>query len=89
MKLPEAFKVPEGLEFKFDDASPELRDLKAWVHGKGIDQQTFSEMLSFYAHAQIREAQAFRAVQAREVERLGAKGQSRIVAVETWLRGSW
>jgi hypothetical protein len=52
-KLPEGFRLPEGIgEFKFNEADPALRDMRAWAHGKSIDQQTFSEMLGFYASSE-------------------------------------
>jgi hypothetical protein len=87
LKLPEGFKLPEGIgEFKFNEADSALRDLKTWAHGKGIDQQTFSEMLSFYASSEAQKEAAFRAAQRAEVQKLGANGTSRVTAVETWLR---
>jgi hypothetical protein len=87
LKLPEGFKLPEGVAgFKFNEADPALRDLKTWAHGKRLDQQTFSEMLSFYASSEVQKEAAFRSAQAAEVQKLGANGTSRVTAVETWLR---
>ena len=86
-KLPDGFKLPEGVgEFKFNEADPALRDMRAWAHGKGIDQATFSEMLGFYASSEAQKEAAFRAAQAAEVAKLGNFGTSRVTAIETWLR---
>jgi hypothetical protein len=86
-KLPDGFKMPEGLgEFVFNEADPAFVDLKRWAAGKELDQQTFSEMLSFYASSEAQKEAAFRAAQAREVEKLGANGVSRVTAIDTWLR---
>ena len=86
-KLPDGFKMPEGLgEFVFDQSDPAFVDLKRWAAGKGFDQQTFSEIISFYASSEAQKEAAFRAAQAREREKLGANGVSRVTAVETWLR---
>jgi hypothetical protein len=86
LKLPEAFKVPEGIEFKFNEADPLFADARRWAHGKGLDGQTWSEMLSFYAQTQIREAQAFKAAQAAELGKLGNFGTNRITSLQTWIR---
>jgi hypothetical protein len=65
-KLPAGFKLPEGLgEFKFNEADPAFIDLKRWAAGKGFDQQTFSEIISFYAASEGAKEAAFRAAQAR------------------------
>jgi hypothetical protein len=86
-KLPDGFQLPEGVaEFKFNEADSALADFRRFAHSKGIDQQTFSEMLGFYASSEAQKEAAFRAAQAAEVAKLGANGTSRVTAVETWLR---
>jgi hypothetical protein len=86
-KLPDGFKMPEGLgEFVFNEADPAFVDLKRWAAGKRLDQQTFSEIISFYASSEAQKEAAFRAAQAREVEKLGANGVSRVTAIDVWLR---
>jgi hypothetical protein len=88
-KLPDGFKLPDGVDgFTFNEADPALRDMRAWAHGKGIDQQTFSEMLGFYASTEAQKEAAFLAAQLREVEKLGVMGTTRVTAIEQWLRGT-
>ena len=87
-KLPDGFKMPEGLtgEFVFNEADPAFVDLKRWAAGRGFDQQTFSELISFYASSEAQKEVAFRTAQAREVEKLGANGTTRVTAIDVWLR---
>jgi hypothetical protein len=88
LKLPDGFKMPEGLtgEFVFNEADPAIANLKRYAHAKGWSQSDLSDVLSFYASSEAQKEVAFRTAQAREVEKLGANGTSRVTAVETWLR---
>jgi hypothetical protein len=50
-------KLPGGVDYKFDASDPGMVAAKAWAHAKGLDQSTFSEMLTLYAsHEAQREA---------------------------------
>jgi hypothetical protein len=84
--LPADLKLPSGIEFKIDTADPSYRDLAAFAHARGWDQEAFSTAIGIFASREAREAAAFAEAQRAEVQKLGANGTSRVTAVETWLR---
>jgi hypothetical protein len=86
--LPETFRLPQGVAFQFDEASPELGALREWAHGQHFTQQQFSEMLSFHAAAKGREDSAFAAAVQRERDALGAAATVRVDAVAQWIKGT-
>jgi hypothetical protein len=85
--LPEAFKLPDGMTFKFDEASPEYLAARTWAHAQGFSQKQFSELLSFHANTQAAEAVKIGSAARAEVEKLGSAGTARVTAVEQFLRG--
>jgi hypothetical protein len=87
-ELPKEFKLPEGIEYKFDTNSPILADARNWAHSQGLTQQQFSQLLSFHANTQIAEQVMVGNAAKVEVEKLGAHGTARVTAVDTWLRGT-
>lgn len=86
-ELPANFEMPGGVKFEINEADPLLIDARAWAHGKGMDQATFSEMVGLYAGAKAQETAQLNAAHAAEVAKMGANGTSRVTALETWLRG--
>jgi hypothetical protein len=87
-ELPKEFKLPDGIEYKFDTSSPILADARNWAHSQGLTQQQFSQLLSFHANTQIAEQVMVGNAAKAEVEKLGAHGTARVTAVDTWLRGT-
>src|SRR5262249_51165932 len=85
--LPTDFKIPAGIEFKFDADAPELADARAWAHARGLSQADFSQLLGFAAAQRIREAMVIQQAQAAERGKLGTNGTVRVTAVQTFLRG--
>jgi hypothetical protein len=85
--LPEAFKLPDGISFKFDEASPEYLAARNWAHAQGFSQKQFSELLSFHANTIAAQESTYQNAARAEVEKLGAMGTARVTAVETFLRG--
>lgn len=85
VKLPGNFQLPAGVKFEFDVNSPELASARKIAHARGMDQETFSDMLGVYAASKISEQT--KASQAREanLQQLGAAGPQRVEAVATWL----
>jgi hypothetical protein len=81
-------KLPPGIEFKIDTADPAYRDLAAFAHARGWDQEAFSTAIGIFASREARQAAAFNEAQRAEVQKLGANGTSRVTAVETWLRST-
>jgi hypothetical protein len=86
--LPPDLKLPSGIEFKIDTADPAYRDLAAFAHARGWDQEAFSTAIGIFASREARQAAAFNEAQRAEVQKLGANGTSRVTAVETWLRST-
>jgi hypothetical protein len=70
-ELPKEFKLPDGLEYRFDDSSPILADARAWAHREGLTQFQFSQLLSFHASTQIAEQQLVANAAKVEVGKLG------------------
>lgn len=85
VELPKEFVVPQGVEFKFDEAAPELAQARAMAHAKGWTQQDFSEALSVFAAAKIGEQAQINAARTAEVTKLGATGPARVDAVTQWM----
>lgn len=92
LELPKDFKLPQGVEFKFDDSDPVsgqvIKELRAFANARGIDQDGFSGLLSLHAAAKASEQAHLNAARDAEVAKLGAAGVSRVGTVETWLDAS-
>lgn len=85
--LPQDFKVPEGVEFKFDEKSDVWKGVRDWAHKSGLDQSQFENALSLYAGIQLQGMQQMKAARDGEIAKLGASGPARVDAVVTWLNG--
>lgn len=86
VKLPADFQPPEGVRFEFDAKDPALVRARELAHKRGIDQETFSEMLGVYASTKMGEA--IQQAQLRDVnmKQLGTAAPQRVEAVATWLQ---
>lgn len=88
--LPEGFEIKDTdgkpVQFKFDEADPRLPEIRKLAHEAGLDQPTFSRLLSI--HAQYEHGEQGRIDDARkaEIDKLGANGPARVDAVGTWLK---
>ena len=82
VKLPDGFKPPEGVEFKFSD--PLLAQARATAHKLGIGQEGFSELLGLYAGAQVANQQQIVAARNAEIAKLGTAGPARVDALTTF-----
>jgi hypothetical protein len=85
IELPKEFVMPQGVEFKFDPAAPELAQARAMAHAKGWTQQDFSDALGVFAAAKVGEEAQISAARTAEVAKLGATGPTRIDAVTQWM----
>jgi hypothetical protein len=85
VKLPGNFQLPAGVNFQFDQNSPELAQARKVAHARGMDQETFSDMLGVYAASKI--AEQTNAAKAREANlaALGAAGSQRVESVAAWI----
>jgi hypothetical protein len=87
-ELPADLRLPDGVQVKIDTADPAYRDLAAFAHARGWDQEAFSTAIGIFASREARQAAAFNEAQRAEAQKLGANGTSRVTAVETWLRST-
>ena len=87
IELPKDFKLPQGVEFKLDISNPLWAQGQAWAQKHGLSQEAFAEAIALVAGDRVgTEAQIVQARSA-EIGKLGANGQARITAVETWAKG--
>jgi hypothetical protein len=87
VELPKDFKAPEGVNFEFNKDDPLLAHARTLAHQRGIDQDTFSNILGVYAANEIARASQLNTSRAAELQKLGATADQRIGNVETWLSG--
>jgi hypothetical protein len=86
VKLPADFKSPAGVTVEFDQRSPEFQRFRQLAHARGVDQETFSDMLGVYAATQIGQHQQLAQARGAELAKLGSAAQNRIDAIGTWMR---
>lgn len=87
------FKLPEGVNVKFDDkdpiAGPILTEARALAHELGIDQPTFSKLLTLQAKLEIGRAKALADKQTVEfnatVKKLGDNFPARKAALDSYI----
>ena len=73
LTLPEDVKLPEGVEVKFDDSNPAAAEFKAFAHEAGLSQAEVSRLLGIWAKSEGGKAEATKATQAAETERVAAE----------------
>jgi hypothetical protein len=86
-KLPDGFKLPDGMAWQFDTNSPAYIDARNWAHRNGLSQNQWSEALSFFASTQVAEHNLMANAAAAEAAKLGNNAVARVSAVEQFLRG--
>ncbi|WP_456838504.1 hypothetical protein [Bradyrhizobium sp. USDA 4486] len=86
-RLPEGFKLPDGIEFSIDDASPLLADARQFAFDYRLPQAAFERMVAMHAAAIGADAAQLNAAKASEISKLGATANQRVTAVNTWLEG--
>ena len=86
LSLPENFEIPAGLEIKFDENDETLKAGREMALDLGLSQESFRKLLTFDATRKIDEYKKVLAEDAAEKEKLGAQGEARISAVESWLK---
>ncbi len=84
--LPDTFKPPEGIEFKFREDDPLMVQARAWAHKSGMDQETFSQALELYAGAQIGTQSVIKQAREAEVAKLGTTGPALIDNTIGWFK---
>lgn len=90
--LPTDFKMPEGLEFKFDDKDPLMAQARGVMHdidqGKLSGQEAFSKLLGLYAGVRVGEAAQVATARNAEVAKLGPTGTARVDAIGTFFKAT-
>lgn len=85
-ELPADFKVPDGINYKFNDADPLLAQARTLAKDLGIPQEGFSKLLGLYAGAQVATQQSVNAARNAEIAKLGATGPARVDALTTFYK---
>jgi hypothetical protein len=89
-ELPADFKVPDGVQFTFNQADPLLAQAQQVMfdidQGKISGQQAFGKLLSLYAGGQVASQQQIQTARNAEIQKLGATGPARIDALTTFFR---
>jgi hypothetical protein len=78
-------KLPGNVEFKFDSNDPGLKAAKDWAHSKGMDQGTFSEMLTLYASHEAQQNAALVEISRAEIAKAGVNAPQRVDAISKWI----
>lgn len=79
-EFPADYKLPEGIEFGFDDKSPLMAEFKKLAHERGFSQGEFSKALQLYSQ----DALGRLPDPAAEMKKLGENGKERAEAVKVW-----
>lgn len=87
LDLPKDFKLPQGIEFKFQQDAPELSKFKDIALKRGLDQDTISDLIGVYAETQVASQSTLAAAKQAQVEKLGANGPARITALQNFFAG--
>lgn len=83
----EAFKAPQGVDFKIDMADPLWTQAQSWAHKNGLSQQAFNEGIDLLAGSRVGDAATVQAAHTAEIAKLGANGPARVTALETFFTG--
>lgn len=82
-----AFKPPEGIEFKLDEADPLWAQAKTWAHKNGLSQDAFLEAIDLVAGRDVATQQRVTTARNAEIAKLGTTGTARMDAIETFYKG--
>lgn len=82
-----AFKPPEGIEFKIDEADPLWSQARSWAHKYGLTQDAFNEGIDLFAGARVGDAATTKAAYTAEIAKLGATGPARVTELERFYTG--
>ncbi|MBW8447914.1 MAG: hypothetical protein K0M49_20000 [Arenimonas sp.] len=89
-KLPQDFKLPDGIELAEGEAAlnpddPRVVAAREFAHTKGMNQADFEQLLAFGVNMDLSEQTRLKDAVFAEKEKLGPKGADRIGAVKTWV----
>lgn len=87
LKLPDAVKVPDGMELKIDEKDPRVPVLRQLAVEHGLDQDVVNKLVALDAQQKIEAHAAEVARVAAEDAKLGANGKDRKAAAAAWVSG--
>src|SRR5882724_3824590 len=87
LDLPEDFKPPDGIDFKWDPNKPGYNEIRELVVADGIPQATATKLAALFAKIMVGDQASMRAWEAAEVAKLGANGTARATQVEIGMKG--
>lgn len=87
LDLPADFKLPQGVDFKFDPAKPEYNKFRELIVSEGISQATATKLTGLFAEIMVGDQASIQAFEAAEMTKLGANGTARATAVKTGFTG--
>lgn len=87
IELPKEFKLPEGMEFKFDASKPEFSKLQSAAVKHGFSQDAVTDLVGVYAETLVGSEATLNAAKQAEISKLGANGPARVTALGTFFDG--
>jgi hypothetical protein len=85
LKLPADFKLGEGEAFEIDQNDPMFAFGREVAHKAGLDQAGFESLVGMYAQMKVAESKELNTAVEAQLKALGANGQQRREAVNTFL----
>lgn len=85
LKLPDSFKPPEGVKFDIKADDPLWSQAREWALKHGLSKEAFQEGIALIAGDKIGTQQKVDTARNAEIAKLGAAGQARVTAMNTWL----
>lgn len=87
VKLPEAVKVPDGMDIKIDEKDPRVPIIREMAIKRNWDQDTVNELVALDAQMKIQDHAAEQTRLAAEDAKLGSNAKARKDAVGNFLKG--
>jgi hypothetical protein len=87
IELPKDFTLPQGVEFKIDADNPLWAQGQQWAQKNGLTQEAFQEAIALVAGDRVGTAVQIDQARKAEIGKLGANGQARVTAIQTWAQG--
>ncbi len=87
IELPKDFTLPQGVEFKIDADNPLWAQGQQWAQKNGLTQEAFQEAIALVAGDRVGTAAQIDQARKAEIGKLGANGQARVTAIQTWAQG--
>jgi hypothetical protein len=84
-KNSETFKLPEGVNYAFNEQDPALAAARKFALANNLTQEQFSGMLDLFVSTQVGSLMNVQQTRQKNLDALGAAGPQRIDAVARWL----